>query len=421
MKQNKWTFELKMEQSTTIKDIKIEFTEDGLTKHGLFGLLAWYLVEVLDFGKRCELLTVKKKRNRNKDKNIKRRKSPFPATKMCMGIVATILLGIKRFEKVNDKLHDETRIANMIGLEKFFDRSTARKFINEFQLWHIKQLDHINTELLRDFGESFRQDFAVLDLDATTYSVESKNREGAVPGYNKKNRGKPCYQWSVGFIRDEIASQILSKGNTHCSINLGYIVNDVRKKLDTGNIIIRADGGYLSADTLNYAVENGLQIITTCPIKYILAQKENKIDLSGWFDYDEKTRLLNVDLIKVVSGCQHKFHAIFVEKEQEKTKVSGGKVRKMKESLSYAIVSRLNASMDASALYEFYHQRQTIENFFKESKNPFNAGKMPSQKFRGNEVYLHFVMLAYNCFSIFKKDICHQIGKEDLLKRLKIS
>jgi hypothetical protein len=409
-----------MELHPAIKDIKIEFTEDGLTKHGLFGLLAWYLTEILDFEKRCELLTVKKKRNRDKNKSVKRRKSKFPAPKLCIGIVTTILLGIKRFEKVNDKLHDEVRTANMIGLEKFFDRSTARNFINEFQLWHLEQLDQININLLNDFGESFRQDFAVLDIDATTHSVESKKREGAIPGYNKKNRGKPCYQWSVGFIRDEIVSQVLSKGNTHCSQKFEYILNDVRGKLGTTNLIIRLDGGYLSADTLNYTVEKGLQITITCQIAHVMAQKENKIDMSKWFDYDKTTKLLDAGLVKVVSGCSHTFRVIFVKQRQEKIKVVDDKIRKITKTKSYAIVSRLNAEMSAGAVYEFHHQRQTIENFFKESKNPFNSSKMPSQKFRGNEAYLHLVTLAYNCFTLFKKDICQRSGKETVLKRLKI-
>ncbi|ODS37497.1 MAG: hypothetical protein A7316_09345 [Candidatus Altiarchaeales archaeon WOR_SM1_86-2] len=409
-----------MDRIPPIKDIKVEFTEDGLTKHGLFGLLAWYLVEILDFEKRCEIVTVKRKRNRDKNKSIKRRKCKFPEPKMCIGIVATILLGIKRFEKIDDKLHDEVRIANMIGLEKFFDKTTARKFINEFQLWHLRQLDQINTDLLRDFGESFRQDFAVLDIDATTHSVESKKREGAVPGYNKKNRGKPCYQWSIGFIRDEIVSQVLSKGNTHCSQRFKYIVEDVGKKLGTCNLIIRLDEGYMSADTLNYSVENGLQIVITCRMDWILAQKENKIDHSRWFDHNETTRLLDAGLVKVVSECPHKFRVIFVEQQQEKIKVVDDRVRKTKKPKKYAIVSRLNAEMDAGTLYEFHHQRQTIENFFKESKNPFNSSKMPSQKFRGNEAYLHLVMLAYNCFTVFKKDICQQSGRYTVLKKLKI-
>lgn len=399
-----------------IKDITLKFEGDGLTKYGLFALLAWFLIDVLELEKRCKIVTVKRKRNRNTEKNIKRRASPFNTQKMCLGIVVIALLGIKRFERINNLLHDETKIANLVGLKRFFDRVTARNFINEFQVWHLRQLDKVNTDLLKDFGESLRQDFPILDIDMTTHSLESKKREGAVPGYNKKNRGKPCYQWSVGFIRDEIISQTLSKGNTHCSTKFKEIVEDVKNKLNTKNIIVRADSGYLSGNMLNYIIEQDLQIITVAQIDYITAQKENNIDFSKWFEYDEDTRLLDAGEAYVVSKCKHKFRVILVEKKQEKIKI-----KKSIEYIYYAIIARLNTPSDTSAIYEFYHQRQTIENFFKESKNPFNSSKMPSQKFRGNEAYLHLVTLAYNCFSIFKKTICQQTGRENLLKQLKIS
>lgn len=54
-------------------------------------------------------------------------------------------------------------------------------------------------------------------------------------------------------------------------------------------------------------------------------------------------------------------------------------------------------------------------------KEKFNAGKLPSQKFRGNQAYLYLVTIAYNCFSLFKKSICHQSGVANLLKQLEIS
>ncbi|CEG12829.1 hypothetical protein MSIBF_A2780003 [groundwater metagenome] len=399
-----------------IKDIRIKFEGDGLTKYGLFALLAWFLKEIIELEKRCKIVTVKRKRNRDKERNIKRRKSAFPSQKMCVGIVASILLGIKRFERINNLLHDEVRVANLVGLERFFDCTTARNFINSFQSWHLSQLDHVNTDILRDFGESFRQDFPVIDVDMTTHSLESKKREGAVPGYNKKNKGKPCYQWSVGFIRDEIVSQILSKGNTHCSAKFKDIVEDVKKKLGGKNIIIRADGGYLSGEMLNYVVEEDLQVIVVSQFDYITAQKENKIDWSKWLEYDKDTRLLDAGEANVVSKCNHKFRVILVEKKQEKIKI-----KKRKEYIYYAIVSRLNNPSDSSAIYEFYHQRQTIENFFKESKNPFNSSKMPSQKFRANEAYLNLITIAYNCFGIFKKTICQKSGRENLLVQLRIS
>jgi len=404
-----------------IKDIELVFEGDGLTKYGLFPLLTWFLMDVLELEKRCKIVTVKRKRNRDKTRDIKRRKTLFPAPKMCVGIVVVILLGIKRFERIRNVLHTETKIANMIGLKRFFDPVTVRNFINEFQLWHLRQLDRVNTDLLKDFGESFRQDFPVLDIDMTTHSLESKKREGAIPGYNKKNKGKPCYQWSVGFIREEIISQALSNGNTHCSTKFEGIVEDVREKLDTTNFILRVDGGYLSAETLNYIVKNDLQVTITCQFNYILAQKENEIDFSKWFDHNEYTRLLDAGEVYVVSKCKHKFRVILVEQKQEKTEIDDGKKHKTKEIKKYAIVARLNAPSDPSAIYEFHHQRQTIENFFNEVKNPFNAGKMPSQKFRGNEAYLHLVTLAYNCFGIFKKTICQRSGRENLLVQLRVS
>jgi len=65
-----------------------------------------------------------------------------------------------------------------------------------------------------------------------------------------------------------------------------------------------------------------------------------------------------------------------------------GKKRVKDKHRRYATIENLAIALSASVLYEFYHGRQTTENFFKESKDPFNSGKMPSQKFRANEAYL---------------------------------
>jgi len=129
-----------------------------------------------------------------------------------------------------------------------------------------------------------------------------------------KNRGKPCYQWSVAFVRGEMVFQKLNKGNSHGISCFKEMVESVAAKLEKPISIIRVDGGYFSADTLDWTIERGYQIVT-------------------------------------------------------------------------------------------------IENFFKESKNPFNSGKIPSQKFRANEAYLQFVAIAYNCYSWFKKNFFHQPGK----------
>ena len=398
-----------------IKDIKVEFEGDTLTKYGLFALLVWFLIDILHLPKRLKLLTVKNKRNR--ERPTKRRHKPFPAFKMCLALVVIILLGIKRFEKIKPLLSTEEKLANLIGLPRFFGVTTARNFINEFSLWHLRQLDAVNTQILKEFGESSIQDLPILDIDGTTHSVESQKREKAVIGYNKKNKGKPCYQWSVGFIREEAISQKLHPGNTKTGAfsHFEETVSDTQKKLGIKNLIIRVDGLYCNSKMLNYCFSEGHQFVTTANYNWVRAYKETKLEEANWRQYDEKTRLYDLGWGKTLNHCPNKLRIILVEKEQEKLKM-----KKRKKLLHYAIITNISFLSEPESIYEFHHQRQTIENFFKEAKNPFNAGKMPSQLFRGNEAYLHLVTIAYNCFHIFKKNICQQASEESLLRHLKI-
>jgi len=388
-----------------IRDIFLKFEGDDLSKYGLFPLFAWYLVDYVQLLKRLKPLTVKRKRN-NKNP-IKRRTPSFTDAQLAIGIICIILLGIRRLRKINRLLKTEIQIANLIGLQRFFDQVTAHRFLNEFQLWHLRQLETVADELARDFGEAFRQDIVVLDIDSTTHSVESRKREKAVVGYNKKNPGKPCYQWSVGFIRGEAVAHKLYAGNTTCKEHLKDTVELVTKKIPQPVSIVRLDGGYLSADLLDYIVNKKLSVVMAARYDWVMAQKP-QIDPDKWISYDEKTRIYDIGMAHVASTVERQYRIILVIKEQEPFR---GDLRKKVKIVRYAILENLPIRLDAIGLYQFYCGRQTIENFFKEAKNPFNAGKMPSEKFRGCEAYLQFVVISYNLFEWFKKNFSPRNGE----------
>lgn len=115
---------------------------------------------------------------------------------------------------------------------------------------------------------------------------------------------------------------------------------------------------------------------------WILAQGSD-VDEARWQRYDEKTRLYDLGLCQVISTSKHRFRTILVEKQQEPFPLSSSK----KKTLRYGILERLPFPLSPGELHELYHGRQTIEQFFKESNGSFNVGKLPSQKFRGNEAY----------------------------------
>jgi hypothetical protein len=195
-----------------IRDIVVHFDGQDLSKYGLFPIFAWYLTDVIHLPEYFAQVSVNRKRNHSR---IRRGKKPlYTDAQMCMGLVAISTLGIPRISQIDDLLSTETQAARLIGLPQFFDQSTAHRYLNRFSKWHVSQLDQVNTQVLSAHGESMRQDVVLLDIDSQTHTLESRKREGAVVGYNRKKPGKPCLQWNVGFVRGEAVSQRLMAGNT---------------------------------------------------------------------------------------------------------------------------------------------------------------------------------------------------------------
>ena len=235
--------------AVSIKDIAVGFKGEDLSKYGLFPLFAWYLNDVIHLPEHFAQISVNRKRNNRRKKQ--GRPAKYTDKQMCMGLVAICTLGIPRIYQIDDLLKTETQVAHLVGLEQFFDQSTAHRYINRFGKWHVCQLDRINTAVLSAHGESTRQDIVILDIDSQTHTLESRKREGAVVGRNRKKPGKPCMQWNVGFVRGEAVAQRLMAGNTSGTKLLESMSHEVQNKLGKPIAILRLDGGYLCKETLN--------------------------------------------------------------------------------------------------------------------------------------------------------------------------
>lgn len=384
-----------------IKDILIEYSPKDYSKYGLFPLFAWFLMDVIKlplYLKPLEKYFPARKGKRTKQSG---RPSEFTAVQMSMGIIASILLGIPRLGNIRDILSTESKMAQLFGLPRFFDQSTGHRFLNEFDSWKVKTLLSINQELLNDFGESVQQDFLVVDLDSQTHTLESRQRQKATRGYNKKNPGKPCYQWNVAFARNEVITQELASGNTRGLSFTKSILESIEACIGEMPIILRLDGGYWSGSLLDYLEENGIRLVTSANARKVLHQAQ--VTPGQWEQLEEseeeKTRLCDLGKVKVISTSERKFRVVLVETKQ---KPFPGKKKKAK-LLQYAIVEDLPMRLSTEGVYRYYHKRQTIENAFKEGSQSLSSGKMPSQLFRANEAYLQYVAMAYNCYHWFQK------------------
>ena len=157
-----------------IDDMKISYEGYDLSQFGLFPLVAWYVLDVLKLRDYFRQVTVNKKRNHNQKRKPKKR--DFTDEDMCIGLIALSILGISRIGQITERLSNETQLAKLLGLPRFFSQSTAHQYLNRFAKWHISQLDSINHQLLARYGNCTSQPIAVVDVDSQTHTLESRKR-----------------------------------------------------------------------------------------------------------------------------------------------------------------------------------------------------------------------------------------------------
>ena len=132
------------------------------------------------------------------------------------------------------------------------------------------------------------------------------------------------------------------------------------------------------------------------------------------------TYIAEIPRLRVFSGSDKEFRFLLVKERKRVKKVKKGPVFYTYEWQYWGIVTNIPSSeMNSYELFTFYRGRQTIENFFRETKQSFNSGKMPSQKFRGNEACLWFVCIAYNISVWFKRDVLPKKHSRCMMKTVR--
>lgn len=399
---------------TLAKDVKIQASQKKkLTRHALGLPIATFLIGVLCIRNLFSLISIKKGKN-----------ALYSTVDMCLGILAIIMLECDRFYHIDPSYNREQIIAQQLGLKKFFSASTAYRFINSFAGWHINQLEKVNDILLKKHSNALKQKKKVIDIDCSTHPFSGRKREKATPGYNKKDKGGDCYQNSAIFCAFECVYQMLDAGHLHCSQRLKSLIEKAEKKL--GEIYaLRIDSGYFSKDSVEYLASIGFLFVLCVSANCKGYQDALALAKRGKLHFKKVGRYRNTYVAElrdyqVLAGLDKTFRFLFVKELKEIKKVKKGRIYWKKEWQYFGLITSIpHREMCAQQLVRFYRQRQTIENYFKEIKHSFNASKMPSAKFRGNEAYLWFVAIAYNCSLWFKRDVLSRKHQNSTMKTLR--
>ena len=260
------------------------------------------------------------------------------------------------------------------------------------------------------------EESSVLDMDSTVITVYG-NQERSEIGYNPHKKGRPSYNLKAGFINEkEMVAFRLDPGNTVSLSGFESFLDQALSNVpDTARVkTLRLDKGYYSGGNLSLLEEKGLAYVVKAPSYPTLVQKATELPGSAWEDVTDKGES-SLALETWVSEFAYQARdwdrprrflvkRVLVEDEKKENQLFEPGERY--EFRFYAT----NMEGDPWGIIRFYDARATVENRIKETKLGFNLDKLPSGLFRVNQVYLHFVMLAYNLLWWFKSSF--PLGKK---------
>jgi len=394
--------------------VKTGRKKQATTQKALCVPVAQFLTDILSMRKGFSIVSLKKGQN-----------STFSTIDMCLGIVAIIMLECHRLFHINTEYQQERLLAHQLGLKRIFEQSTAHRFINRFKGWHINQLERLNYKLLKEHGESFKDPVRILDIDATTHSVQGRKRQGATPGKNSQQRGNDCYQESAVFCNGELVTQKLDKGHVHCKKRFDTVYQKAKKVFQTIDYL-RLDSGYFALDVLKALLALPGLLFVLCSTPNCIGMKQAMaiaIQQPWRFKRVGGTKdvyAMEFKQLPILKQLKTPLRLVLIKTLRKPKKVKKGYVFYQRGWYYYGLVSNIEKSkMHSRKLYKFYQRRVVIEHFFKETKQSFHASKLPSMKLGGNEAYLWFVSLAYNASIWFKRDLMPKKEQKCMFKTIR--
>jgi len=371
--------------------------DDSATKFGYAFYLSYFFRNVLALDRKFEQITLEKIAK------------PYTVSDFCMGISLAVSVGNCPLSKIDTEFFEERKLARSIGLENgFFSASQAHRILNAFNGYHVNQLKRIGQSLVEQFGDAAHQELIIVDIDQSARPTYARKREGATTGKSQKH-GQKCLQWSVAFCEGEVIDQELKEGYRHCIDDFKQRYQETLKIL--GRIdILRIDGGYLSAENLQYL--NDQLFCTKAGINLNCVKKGlKKAQGHHWKRVDKQTKVFDCGLVNIFCEMSQKYRLILVKGHKQLNRRIPQNQRQSGQGYrAYQIIYKeiifgiiTNIEGHPICVYEFYKQRQTIENYFRDSNWSFEASKLPSQKFRANQAYLWLTSIVQNALQWFKR------------------
>src|SRR6266404_612594 len=374
-----------------LQSLKFSFEADCLTHYGGLFLIQRFCNK-LDFRRRLQRVL-----------RAAPEWSEFNPVDLIQVLLFLLIIGVHRVNK-SDKLQYDGFFLALLGLEKFPDESTLRRFLQRLAPEAIRQLARLHDQFRRDlFCFPKPRSSLVFHLDSVVLTLYGK-QQGAHLGYNPKARGRPSYHPILCFEAhgQEFWHGSLRPGdaasNTGARALVARCLEKVPAHVARSRIRLLADSGFFSGKLVGDLDQAGCGYIIVCrkPKVYLAkAQKAGFKEMSfGWgvAEFRFKPR-----------GWEHEHRFVMVRRPLPDDPDEAQQLTLLKVGRYAYSAFVTNLDLQPWMVWKTYQARANVERSIRELLYYFFLNKIPTQEWVANVAFLQLLLLGYNLIHWFKR------------------
>ncbi len=334
---------------------------------------------------------------------IPRRNGDYPPADLILALLYATVAGLRRINKTELLQYNGTFL-NLLGLDRFPDQSTLRRFLQRLPIKSIRQLvglhDRLRSQL---FSVPQAPTSLIFDLDSVVLTLYG-HQQGARVGYNPKKKGRRSYHPLLCFeaYRQEFWHGSLRPGNT--SANTGVVfffqrcLAKVPSHIGRSRIRVRADSGFFGGKFIGSLENQGLG--------YVIVAKEYR-------PIKERARAARFHKLKSgfeVAEFRYQAHGwpkarrfVVMRRLIPEDPVEAKQLTLFKDRRYGYSVLVTNLDLEPWRIWKFYQPRAIIEKNIRELLYDLPLGKIPSGDWVANVAFFQLVLFACNLVHWFRR------------------
>lgn len=322
---------------------------------------------------------------------------------LVLALLYGIMAGLRRINKT-EILQYNGAFLSLLGLERFPDQSTLRRFLKRLPPASIRRLVRLHDQLRRElFDRPRARHSLILDLDSVVLTVYGK-QQGGRRGYNPKKKGHRSYHPLLCFEaqQQEFWHGSLRPGNASPSSGavefLSRCLAKAPASIGRTRIRIRADAGFFGRRVIERLETQGCGYVIVAkeyaPIRARARAARFHPLMQGWAVGEFRYQLHNW-------SRPRRFVVIRRPLPQDPLEAHQLTLFHDRRYSYHVLVT--NLPLQAWRVYKFYTEHATIEKNIRELLYDYPLAKIPTDEWVANVAFFQILLLAFDVMNWFKR------------------